>query len=113
MRALILLAGATLSLGACANNDQKDKTQNIDENLTAENIVSNDVTAIDAVTASDANMAADVNYTDVDANGATDAALNSATGAAARESGKTATKPSAGKPSPAKPETAAATNATE
>ena len=35
---------------------------NVDENLTAENIVSNDVTAIDAVTGDAANMAADVNY---------------------------------------------------
>lgn len=57
----------TLSLSACKNNDQHDNTMNIDENLTAENIVSNDVTAIDAVTGDAANMAADVNYTE-DAN---------------------------------------------
>jgi hypothetical protein len=37
---------------------------NVDENLTAENIVSNDVTAIDAATGDAANMAADVNYLD-------------------------------------------------
>ena len=36
--------------------------QNVDESLTAENIVSNDVTAIDAVTGDAANMAADVDY---------------------------------------------------
>lgn len=65
MRLLILAAGAALALGACKNNDQHDNTMNIDENLTAENIVSNDVTAIDAVTGDAANMAADVNYTDV------------------------------------------------
>ena len=59
MRALILIAGA-LALAACGNNDQADNTQNVDENLTAENIVSNDVTAIDAVTGDAANMAADV-----------------------------------------------------
>ena len=43
-----------------------------DENLTAENIVSNDVTAIDAVTGDAANMAADVdiNYGNIDENGA-------------------------------------------
>jgi hypothetical protein len=61
MRPLILIAGA-LALAACGNNDQTDNTQNVDENLTAENIVSNDVTAIDAVTGDAANMAADVNY---------------------------------------------------
>jgi len=59
MRALILIAGA-LVLAACSKNGQTDNTQNVDENLTAENIVSNDVTAIDAVTGDAANMAADV-----------------------------------------------------
>lgn len=58
MRALILIAGA-LALAACSNNDQHDNTTNVDENLTAENIVSNDVTAIDAVTGDAANMAAE------------------------------------------------------
>ena len=71
MRTLILIAGAALALTACRNNDQVDNTTNLDENLTAENIVSNDVTAIDAVTAADANMAADVNYTDLGDNNLT------------------------------------------
>ena len=60
MRALILIAGS-LALAACGNNDQTDNTQNVDETLTAENIVSNDVTAIDAVTGAAANMAAESN----------------------------------------------------
>lgn len=60
MRALILIAGAALALGGCGNNDQKDNDQNVGDNLTAESIVSNDVTAIDAVTGDAANMAADV-----------------------------------------------------
>ena len=69
MRLLPLIAVA-LVLSACGNNDQTDKTQNYDENLTAENIVSNDVTAIDAVTGDAANMAADVdtNYGNLDVN---------------------------------------------
>ena len=66
MRALILIAGA-LALAACGNNDQTDNTQNIDENLTAENIVSNDVTAIDAVTGDAANMAAESDINDIGA----------------------------------------------
>ena len=71
MRALLLLAGAALALAGCGNNDQTDKTQNADENLTAESIVSNDVTAIDAVTGDAANMAADVdmNFGGVEQNG--------------------------------------------
>jgi hypothetical protein len=58
MRVLILFAGA-LAVAACGNNDQTDNTQNVDESLTAENIVSNDVTAIDAVTGDASNMAAE------------------------------------------------------
>src|SRR5690242_6313864 len=67
MRALILTGALalTLSLGACKNNDQADNTSNIDENLTAENIVSNDVTAIDAVTGDAANMAAESAVNDI------------------------------------------------
>jgi hypothetical protein len=65
MRVLILVATAAFALSACGNNDQTDNTQNVDENLTAENIVSNDVTAIDAVTGDDANMAADVDYSNL------------------------------------------------
>jgi hypothetical protein len=64
MRALILIAVAALALSACGNKGQTDGTQNVDESLSAENIVSNDVTAIDAVTGDAANMAADVNYMD-------------------------------------------------
>lgn len=64
MRALIIFAGA-LALAACGNNDQSDNTQNVDENLTAENIVSNDVTAIDAVTGDAANMAAESDVNDL------------------------------------------------
>src|SRR3954451_5691322 len=87
MRLLILAAGAALSLAACKNNDQHDTTANADENLTAENIVSNDVTAIDAVTGEAANMAADVNYTEVDNNlaGETNAVAPLATPRANRE----------------------------
>ena len=72
MRALILIAGAALGLSACGNNDQKDNNLNVDENLTAESIVSNDVTAIDAATGDAANMAADVdmNYGNLVENGA-------------------------------------------
>jgi hypothetical protein len=64
MRALILIAGA-LVLAACSKNGQTDNTQNVDENLTAENIVSNDVTAIDAVTGDAANMAAESDINDI------------------------------------------------
>jgi hypothetical protein len=60
MRAIILVTGAALALAACGNNGQAGNTANVGEGLTAENIVYNDVTAIDAVTGDAANMAADV-----------------------------------------------------
>ena len=57
---LLILVTATLALSACGKNNQAGTTQNADEGMTAESIVSNDVTAIDAVTGDAANMAADV-----------------------------------------------------
>jgi hypothetical protein len=68
MRVQLLFLAASLALSGCKNNDMHDNTSNLDENLTAENIVSNDVTAIDAVTGDASNMAADVdtNYGDLD-----------------------------------------------
>src|SRR3954454_7040689 len=73
MRALIVIAGA-LAITACGTNGQAGNTQNLDENLAAENITSNAVTAIDAVTGDAANMPADVNYTEVDNLSGNDAA---------------------------------------
>jgi hypothetical protein len=69
MRVTLLFAAA-LALSACGKNNQADTNQNFGENLTAESIVSNDVTAIDAVTGDAANMAADVdmNYGALDEN---------------------------------------------
>jgi hypothetical protein len=64
MRALILIAGA-LVLAACSKNGQTGNSQNVDESLTAQNIVSNDVTAIDAVTGDAANMAAESDINDI------------------------------------------------
>ena len=119
MRALILLAVAAFSLSACGNNDQADNTVNIDEDLTAENIVANDVTAIDAVTADSANMAADV---DIDfTNQLASEAGASANGASPASKPKAApqrAKPASASASPApakEPATTAApaTNSTE
>ena len=66
MRALILFAGATLALTGCGKNDQSGAANNVGADLTAEKIVANDVTAIDAVTGDAANMAADMNYEALD-----------------------------------------------
>ena len=63
MRAVILLAGAMVTISACNNEQPTANTVNVDEDLAAQNISANDTTAIDAATGEDANMAADVNYT--------------------------------------------------
>ena len=59
MRVLLIPVFA-LALAACGKGDQAANNQNIADSLTADSIVSNDVTAIDAVTGDAANMAADV-----------------------------------------------------
>ena len=62
MRTLILVAGIALAVSACGRNQAADNAVVIDANADAENIGSNDMTAIDAATGEDANMAADVNF---------------------------------------------------
>ena len=59
MRAPLLIA-ALLALSACNKGAQVDNSADAGDQLTADSIVSNDVTAIDAVTGAAANMAADV-----------------------------------------------------
>ena len=63
MRALILVAGAALTIAACNKDEPAANTTNVDQDLVAQNISANDTTSIDAATGEDANMAADVNYT--------------------------------------------------
>lgn len=100
MRALILIAGAALMLAACGKNNQSGNTTNVDENLTAQDIVSNDVTAIDAVTGDASNMAADVNYMNAEDNSVSNL-----------ESGGPAAKPNS-RPKPKVPAASATENTT-
>ena len=60
MRSLSLIAAAALVLGGCGRNAGEANNAVQSDAISAANIVSNDVTAIDAVTADAANMAADV-----------------------------------------------------
>jgi hypothetical protein len=72
MRALILVAGAALAVSACSSNESADNTMNVDT-IEAENLVTNDTTAIDATTNMDANMATDMN---MDMNATTNMDMN-------------------------------------
>ena len=69
MRALILVAGATLALAACSSNESANNTMNVDENLGAE-MNAPDLNATADMNAMDMNATADLNAT---ANTTTDA----------------------------------------
>jgi len=109
MRALIAIAGTALALAACGKNDQTADTQNVGQNLSAADIVTNDVTAIDAVTGDAANMAADVNYAE------TDNLLGNAGDQKPATSRRPGTKPASGsaRPAPDEPATNTASNTSE
>lgn len=81
MRILLLLAGV-LALAACNQSDTAQEQTGVDEQLNVVTAQGNDVTAIDAATGDDANMAADVEYTDNEAdesgNGTDDNAASNA-----------------------------------
>jgi hypothetical protein len=97
MRSLILISAAALALCACGKSDTSENTQNVDQSLGAGNIVANDVTAIDAVTGDAANMAADVDYNELD-NGLDNASGNASGNAAEPAKGR---KPTAARSAPA------------
>jgi len=115
MRLTIL--AAALALAACGNNDESDNTQNVDENLAAESIVANDVTAIDAVTADAANMAGDVdiNFTEQQlSNGSSSAGQGQAAKSPKASSTAPRSEPPVASTAPASsPATNATANATE
>lgn len=78
MRTLILLA-ASAALAACGGNkDAEGNAAQAGDDLTANAIVANDTTAIDAATGDAANMAEDVEYTfnDADENAGGNAVRN-------------------------------------
>jgi hypothetical protein len=59
-RPVLGLAICLLALAACGESQQTGNTSSIDEAVSAEDFETSDVTAIDAATGADANMAADV-----------------------------------------------------
>ena len=54
------LALCSLALVACGKSEQTGNTSSLDEAVSAKDFETSDVTAIDAATGADANMAADV-----------------------------------------------------
>jgi hypothetical protein len=106
MRARIWTLAAVCGLAACGNGDQAGNTANIQENVTAQAFESNDITAIDAVTGEDANMAADVNFTDLGGNNASASANRQSSDRASpaeRPATRPAARPAEREPEPATP----------
>ena len=88
MRPFVLFAITSLALAACGKDPEADRGNNAGGTLTADTIVANDVTAIDAVTADAANMAADINYAEALAELNNNGDSNASSGNAARSSSR-------------------------
>lgn len=63
MRLLMLITVPALLLAACGSDDAGNQSSPAAQDLNAQTIDSNDMTAIDAATGADANMAEDVELT--------------------------------------------------
>ena len=118
MRGWMLAVGFAVTLAACGNDNQADDGDDLNQALTAQNIVANDVTAIDAVTGDAANMAADVDFSDEIANDIGDTGGNRAESRARRPAPASrsapARTPAESTPGPAAtPATEPASNSTE
>jgi len=62
LRMTLALAGA-LALAACGSKQAAEEQTGVEEDINVVTAQGNDVTAIDAATGDDANMAADVEFT--------------------------------------------------
>ena len=62
LRMSVVLAGL-LALSACGAKQESEQQTTVEENINVVTARGNDVTAIDAATSDDANMAADVEFT--------------------------------------------------
>ena len=112
MRGWIVIVGAAAALAACGSGNQADDSQDLNQGLTARNIVANDVTAIDAVTGDAANMAEDVDFTEaLNELGPADGNA-SATSRPRRQAGQTTPAPARREPRTTVPEPAPATEPT-
>lgn len=63
---LFLIAGTAMLLAACGEKDAAEQSANVSADPAAASFGGSDTTAIDAATASDANMAADVEYNEAE-----------------------------------------------
>lgn len=59
MRPQLLIVAATLALAGCGDKQAQQTDAGSAEDLATQNVSANDITAIDAATGYDANMAAD------------------------------------------------------
>ena len=107
MRALIFVTGLAFALASCGKDNQANNTVNVDQAVMSDDLVANDVTAIDAVTGEAANMAADV-----DINFTNAMLANSNDSGAKAEAPKSRSSEPKSRPSKAAPAAEPATNTT-
>lgn len=70
MRCKLLVLVLAATLVGCGGSDEADNgAAQVDQQLAEDNLIDNDLTAIDAVTGADANMAADVDPSTMNASG--------------------------------------------
>lgn len=62
MARIKLVVAASLALAACGSQDQPSEQTGVEQDVNVVTATGNDVTAIDAATGDDANMAADVEF---------------------------------------------------
>lgn len=63
MRSHLLILASTILLGGCGTDEKSAEQSSTEESLNIAIAEGNDITAIDAATGDDANMAADVEFT--------------------------------------------------
>ena len=80
MRLTLLTAAVALALAGCGKQEAEGAGNRSDEAITAEDFSGNDVTAIDAASGADANMAADVDFNALDNDSAGNSSARDRTG---------------------------------
>ena len=110
MRRWTLIVIAGLLAAGCGKEETAQDSAQADQALAQSNLDTNDLTAIDAASGADSNMAADIDYANMALNEEDDAnadgARSSPTRRTSRSSAPSRTEPAEDRPAPAANETA-------
>lgn len=98
-RRMLALAAVIALAAACDKKPQAEDARAADQDLARDNLMSNDLTAIDAASGADANMAADLDIANMDLN--EDENTGPANGQAPRPRRQSTARPATEEPAPA------------